>query len=46
MWYRRCKMHKRRVDLLNVLVKELNPQYYLNVSTNTGFSVIMIIIVI
>ncbi|XP_050740456.1 KIF-binding protein-like isoform X1 [Eriocheir sinensis] len=28
---RRCKMHKRRVDLLTVLIKELNPQYYLNV---------------
>lgn len=28
---RRCKMHKRRVDLLTVLIKELNPQYYLHV---------------
>ena len=25
----KCRMHKRRVDMLNVLLKELNPRYYL-----------------
>lgn len=26
---RQCKMHKRRVDLLEGVVKELNPTYFL-----------------
>lgn len=26
---RQCKMHKRRVDMLSEIVKELNPQFYL-----------------
>lgn len=26
---RQCKMHKRRIDLLNKLLQELNPQHYL-----------------
>ncbi|XP_076046129.1 KIF-binding protein [Oratosquilla oratoria] len=26
---RRCKMHKRRIDLLSPLLKELNPRFYL-----------------
>jgi len=28
---RRCKMHKRRIDLLIPLVQQLNPQFYLQV---------------
>ncbi|KAI4501308.1 hypothetical protein M0802_003681 [Mischocyttarus mexicanus] len=28
---RRAKMHKRRIDILEATVKELNPQYYKNV---------------
>ena len=28
---RRCKMHKRRVDMLNDILVELNPQHYLMV---------------
>lgn len=27
---RKCKMHKRRIDLLEGVLKELNPQYYMN----------------
>uniref|UniRef100_T1JN77 KIF-binding protein n=1 Tax=Strigamia maritima TaxID=126957 RepID=T1JN77_STRMM len=27
---RQCKMHKRRIDLLEGVLKELNPQYYLD----------------
>ena len=26
----KCRMHKRRIDMLAALLKELNPQYYLN----------------
>lgn len=26
---RQCKMHKRRIDMLSEILKELNPQYYL-----------------
>ena len=26
---RQCKMHKRRIDMLNDILKELNPQHYL-----------------
>lgn len=35
---KRSKMHKRRVDMLEELSKELNPQFYLLVSTSTPFS--------
>ncbi|KAG0713528.1 KIF1-binding protein [Chionoecetes opilio] len=34
---RRCKMHKRRVDLLTMLIKELNPQYYLHVCRQINY---------
>ncbi|KAG9485071.1 hypothetical protein GDO78_008270 [Eleutherodactylus coqui] len=34
---RRCKMHKRRVDMLEPLCKELNPQYYLLVCRQLQF---------
>ncbi|XP_053547846.1 KIF-binding protein isoform X2 [Bombina bombina] len=34
---RRCKMHKRRVDMLEPLCKELNPQYYLLVCRQMQF---------
>ncbi|XP_053307035.1 KIF-binding protein [Spea bombifrons] len=34
---RRCKMHKRRVDMLEPLCKELNPQYYLLVCRQIQF---------
>ncbi|XP_018422584.1 PREDICTED: KIF1-binding protein isoform X1 [Nanorana parkeri] len=34
---RRCKMHKRRVDMLEPLTKELNPQYYLLVCRQLQF---------
>lgn len=27
---RQCKMHKRRIDMLEAVLKELNPQYYLD----------------
>ncbi|XP_078268878.1 KIF-binding protein [Rhinoraja longicauda] len=34
---RRCKMHKRRVDMLNAVYTELNPQYYLLVCRQLQF---------
>ncbi|XP_073541721.1 KIF-binding protein [Phyllobates terribilis] len=34
---RRCKMHKRRVDMLEPLCKELNPQYYLLICRQLQF---------
>ncbi|XP_068114682.1 KIF-binding protein [Hyperolius riggenbachi] len=34
---RRCKMHKRRIDMLEPLSKELNPQYYLLVCRQLQF---------
>lgn len=34
---RRCKMHKRRVDMLEPLTKELNPQYYLLICRQLQF---------
>ncbi|KAG8435277.1 hypothetical protein GDO86_013287 [Hymenochirus boettgeri] len=34
---RRCKMHKRRIDMLEPLCKELNPQYYLLVCRQLQF---------
>lgn len=34
---RRCKMHKRRVDLLTALVQELNPQYYVHVCRQINY---------
>ncbi|XP_042237944.1 KIF-binding protein-like isoform X2 [Homarus americanus] len=34
---RRCKMHKRRVDLLTTLVEELNPQYYIHVCRQINY---------
>lgn len=34
---RRCKMHKRRIDLLAALVQELNPQYYLYVCRQINY---------
>ncbi|XP_063047905.1 KIF-binding protein [Engraulis encrasicolus] len=34
---RRCKMHKRRVDMLEPICKELNPQYYLLVCRQLQF---------
>ncbi|XP_055503286.1 KIF-binding protein [Leucoraja erinacea] len=34
---RRCKMHKRRVDMLSAVYTELNPQYYLLVCRQLQF---------
>ncbi|KAM3913302.1 KIF-binding protein [Leptodactylus fuscus] len=34
---RRCRMHKRRIDMLEPLCKELNPQYYLLVCRQLQF---------
>ncbi|XP_071439652.1 KIF-binding protein [Hetaerina americana] len=34
---RQCRMHKRRVDLLEPIMKELNPQYYLLVCRQIWF---------
>ncbi|XP_072280446.1 KIF-binding protein [Pyxicephalus adspersus] len=34
---RRCRMHKRRVDMLEPLTNELNPQYYLLVCRQLQF---------
>lgn len=34
---RQCKMHKRRIDMLSSLLKELNPQYYLLVCRQIMF---------
>ncbi|KAE8590896.1 hypothetical protein XENTR_v10018245 [Xenopus tropicalis] len=34
---RRCKMHKRRIDMLEPLCKELNPQYYLLICRQLQF---------
>ncbi|XP_063817642.1 KIF-binding protein isoform X2 [Pseudophryne corroboree] len=34
---RRCKMHKRRIDMLEPVCKELNPQYYLLVCRQLQF---------
>ncbi|KAM5142445.1 KIF-binding protein [Mantella aurantiaca] len=34
---RRCRMHKRRIDMLEPLSKELNPQYYLLVCRQLQF---------
>nr|XP_033798839.1 KIF-binding protein [Geotrypetes seraphini] len=34
---RRCKMHKRRVDMLEPVVKELSPQYYLLICRQLQF---------
>uniref|UniRef100_A0A4W3K3E0 KIF-binding protein n=1 Tax=Callorhinchus milii TaxID=7868 RepID=A0A4W3K3E0_CALMI len=36
---RRCKMHKRRVDMLEAVHKELNPQYYLLVCRQLQFEI-------
>ncbi|KAL7889721.1 hypothetical protein AOLI_G00019790 [Acnodon oligacanthus] len=34
---RRCKMHKRRVDILEPICKDLNPQYYLLICRQLQF---------
>ncbi|NWR59082.1 KBP protein, partial [Bucorvus abyssinicus] len=34
---RRCKMHKRRIDMLEPLYTDLNPQYYLLISRQLQF---------
>ncbi|XP_062467663.1 KIF-binding protein isoform X2 [Pezoporus occidentalis] len=34
---RRCKMHKRRIDMLEPICSELNPQYYLLISRQLQF---------
>ncbi|KAJ1143244.1 hypothetical protein NDU88_009555 [Pleurodeles waltl] len=34
---RRCKMHKRRIDMLEPLCKEINPQYYLLICRQLQF---------
>ncbi|XP_046387888.1 KIF-binding protein isoform X2 [Ischnura elegans] len=34
---RQCRMHKRRVDLLEPIMKELNPQYYMLVCRQIWF---------
>lgn len=36
---RRSKMHKRRIDLLKILVQELNPQYYLHVCRQLNYEI-------
>ncbi|XP_029465015.1 KIF1-binding protein [Rhinatrema bivittatum] len=36
---RRCKMHKRRVDMLEPIVKELSPQFYLLICRQLQFEV-------
>lgn len=36
---RQCKMHKRRVDILEAVLKELNPQYYLMVCRQLMFEI-------
>ncbi|XP_069177334.1 KIF-binding protein-like isoform X1 [Procambarus clarkii] len=36
---RRCKMHKRRVDLLTGLIQELNPQYYLHLCRQINYEI-------
>ncbi|XP_072883277.1 KIF-binding protein [Hemitrygon akajei] len=36
---RRCKMHKRRIDMLNAVYTELNPQYYLLVCRQLQFEI-------
>ncbi|XP_041066430.1 KIF-binding protein isoform X2 [Carcharodon carcharias] len=36
---RRCKMHKRRIDMLEMVYKELNPQYYLLVCRQLQFEI-------
>ncbi|KAG8552226.1 hypothetical protein GDO81_004443 [Engystomops pustulosus] len=36
---RRCKMHKRRIDMLEPLCKELNPQYYLLICRQLQFEI-------
>lgn len=32
-----CRMHKRRVDMLNAVLEELNPQHYLNICRQLMF---------
>lgn len=34
-----CKMHKRRIDMLEPICKDLNPQYYLLISRQLQFEV-------
>uniref|UniRef100_UPI00398F210B KIF-binding protein isoform X1 n=1 Tax=Pristiophorus japonicus TaxID=55135 RepID=UPI00398F210B len=36
---RRCKMHKRRIDMLDTVYTELNPQYYLLVCRQLQFEI-------
>ncbi|XP_072334824.1 KIF-binding protein isoform X2 [Scyliorhinus torazame] len=36
---RRCKMHKRRIDMLEAVYKEVNPQYYLLVCRQLQFEI-------
>lgn len=36
---RRCKMHKRRIDMLEPLCKELNPQFYLLICRQLQFEI-------
>ncbi|XP_048465104.1 KIF-binding protein [Rhincodon typus] len=36
---RRCKMHKRRIDMLEAVYAELNPQYYLLVCRQLQFEI-------
>ncbi|XP_048406740.2 KIF-binding protein isoform X2 [Stegostoma tigrinum] len=36
---RRCKMHKRRIDMLEAVYTELNPQYYLLVCRQLQFEI-------
>lgn len=34
---RQCKMYRKRLDLLEAVIKELNPQYYMNVCRQLWF---------
>lgn len=36
---RRCKMHKRRIAMLEPLIVDLNPQYYLLVNRQIQFEI-------
>ena len=35
----RCKMHKRRIDMLNAILIELNPQHFLIISRQLSFEI-------
>ncbi|XP_022198202.2 KIF-binding protein isoform X2 [Nilaparvata lugens] len=34
---RKCKLHKKRIDMLEAVIKELNPKYYLNACRNLRY---------